>query len=98
VPFLTEEVWHLLAVYAPERGLEQPAAAAESVPATGSTTGDATVGVPTGIGTGGGAIPAAATGTSSCAARLYATCGNVGAEIALEGRVDGVTYVTVGAA
>jgi valyl-tRNA synthetase len=31
VPFLTEEVWHLLAEYAPERGLDQPAAAAESV-------------------------------------------------------------------
>jgi valyl-tRNA synthetase len=31
VPFLTEEVWHLLAEYAPERGLERPAAAAESV-------------------------------------------------------------------
>ncbi len=31
VPFLTEEVWHLLAEYASERGLEQPSAAAESV-------------------------------------------------------------------
>jgi valyl-tRNA synthetase len=31
VPFLTEEVWHLLAEYAPRRGLEKPKGAAESV-------------------------------------------------------------------
>jgi valyl-tRNA synthetase len=31
VPFLTEEVWHLLAEYAPKRGLDEPAQAAESV-------------------------------------------------------------------
>jgi valyl-tRNA synthetase len=30
-PFLTEEVWHLLAEYAPKRGLDDPAAPAESV-------------------------------------------------------------------
>jgi valyl-tRNA synthetase len=30
-PFLTEEVWHLLAEYAPKRGLDEPAAPAESV-------------------------------------------------------------------
>ena len=31
IPFLTEEVWHLLVEFAPERGLESPAAPAESV-------------------------------------------------------------------
>ncbi|MEX2142536.1 MAG: valine--tRNA ligase [Pirellulales bacterium] len=31
VPFLTEEVWHLLAEYAPERGLNKLAAPAESI-------------------------------------------------------------------
>jgi valyl-tRNA synthetase len=31
VPFLTEEVWHLLAEYAPQRALEKPTNAAESV-------------------------------------------------------------------
>ncbi|HJS06197.1 MAG TPA: class I tRNA ligase family protein, partial [Pirellulales bacterium] len=31
VPFLSEEVWHLLAQYAPRRGLEKPTEAAESV-------------------------------------------------------------------
>jgi valyl-tRNA synthetase len=30
VPFLTEDVWHLLAEYAPRRGLEKPTDAAES--------------------------------------------------------------------
>ena len=30
VPFVTEEVWHLLAEYAPKRGLDSPAAPAES--------------------------------------------------------------------
>jgi valyl-tRNA synthetase len=31
VPFLTEEVWHLLAEYAPKRGLDKPTEPAESV-------------------------------------------------------------------
>jgi valyl-tRNA synthetase len=31
VPFVTEEVWHLLAQYAPKRGLDSPAAPAESI-------------------------------------------------------------------
>jgi len=31
VPFLTEEVWHLLAEYAPERGLDQTTTPAESI-------------------------------------------------------------------
>ena len=31
VPFVTEEVWHLLAEFAPERGLDKPTAPAESI-------------------------------------------------------------------
>ncbi len=31
IPFLTEEVWHLLATAAPQRGLEKPATASESI-------------------------------------------------------------------
>ncbi|MEA1952048.1 MAG: class I tRNA ligase family protein, partial [Planctomycetota bacterium] len=31
IPFLTEEVWHLLAGFAPERGIDDPQAASESI-------------------------------------------------------------------